>query len=135
MTPLAFSASFICSNSSFTFNLASALFAATFKLTGAWFDLARIDSLFVFLALSSVYFLRFTTFRGSSFLSALLISLSFLTKQSALFLFIPMAVYCLLTNWRRAIHFIGWTVLIVSGAAIILDSIHEKTQVLCYIFL
>jgi len=35
--------------------IASGLFAATFRISGAWFDIARVDSLFLFLLLVGIY--------------------------------------------------------------------------------
>ncbi|MCB0208466.1 MAG: glycosyltransferase family 39 protein [Anaerolineae bacterium] len=64
--------------------MASCLFAATFRISGAWFDIARVDSLFLFLLLAGIYTFdapgRFTR----SFAAAILLFLSFFTKQTAL---------------------------------------------------
>ena len=38
--------------------VAAGSFAATFKLGGAWFDIARVDMLFIFLCLAAIYFLQ-----------------------------------------------------------------------------
>jgi len=63
--------------------LAAGLFASTFALNGRWFDLARVDSLFLLLVLWGAYTLRFHGRRGSV-AAGVLFALAFLTKQTAL---------------------------------------------------
>jgi len=47
--------------------VAAALFAGTYRVTGAWFDAARVDSLFVMLLLLALYVaLRARTARGAT---------------------------------------------------------------------
>ncbi|MDM8558117.1 glycosyltransferase family 39 protein [Candidatus Parabeggiatoa sp. HSG14] len=70
--------------------VAVGLFAATYKISGAWFDIARVDSLFVMLVLCGYYVLNYSSHRLSGFLSGFLLSLAFLTKQSALIIAIPL---------------------------------------------
>jgi len=70
--------------------LAVGLFAATYKISGAWFDIARMDSLFVMLTLGGYYVLNYASYRLSGFLAGFLLSLAFLTKQSALIIALPL---------------------------------------------
>ncbi len=70
--------------------VAAGLFAGTYRVSGAWFDAARIDSLFVMLLLCAVYLgLRARTWRGGIGVGLLLL-LAFLTKQNALVVAVPM---------------------------------------------
>jgi 4-amino-4-deoxy-L-arabinose transferase-like glycosyltransferase len=111
--------------SSFPAVLASCLFSATFQISGAFFDIARADSLFLFFLLAALYLIKFKDSSKSYVLAGVCVSLSFLTKQTALFLAAPIALYCILSNWRRSFFFIG-TVCIVAGAStLILDYIHQ----------
>jgi 4-amino-4-deoxy-L-arabinose transferase-like glycosyltransferase len=96
--------------------IASCIFAATFEISGAWFDLARVDSLFLFLMLASVYVIRFFPSRRGSVLAGLLVSLSFLTKQVALAVAIPLIVYSFAEDWRRCIFFVGTIGLVVAAS-------------------
>lgn len=105
--------------------LAAGMFAATYRIGGAWFDIARDDTLFVFLALLAIYLIRFYDSWSSYVLAGILISLSFLTKQAALTVAAPMALYCVIANWRRAIFFIGTAVVFIVGSTILLDRIHD----------
>ncbi len=82
------------------------LFAATYRISGSWFDVGRVDMLFLLLALLSFYVLRFHDSYNSLIISGLLISLAFLTKQTALFIGIAMCVYCLLylRGWKKIVY-------------------------------
>lgn len=100
--------------------LSVSLYAATFIIGGAWFDIARVDSLFLLFLLGGIYLLRFKTDLKSIFISGILISLSFLTKQVALFVAILMSFYCflILKRWSRFVFAI--TVLFIVGSSTIL---------------
>ena len=64
--------------------VAAGLYAATYRLSGAWFDVARVDSLFVALVLATLWAgRRATTWRAGAGVGAL-VFLAFLTKQNAL---------------------------------------------------
>ncbi len=63
--------------------LGAALFAATFRVGGAWFDLARVDSLWVFLLLASFWAFEDRRLLVRTVVAAALISLAFFTKQPA----------------------------------------------------
>ncbi len=111
--------------SSFSGILASGLFAATFRISGAWFDIARPDSLFLLFLLAGLYLIKF---KGSSvwyLLAGVLVSLSFLTKQTALLILIPIMVYCLLLNRRSWIYFVGSVILIIGISTFLLNRIHD----------
>lgn len=105
--------------------LASALFSATFRISGAWFDIARADSLFLFLLLTALYLIKFKESSKSYALAGVFISLSFLTKQTALIIAMPIMLYCIFANWRRSIFFIGTICIIVGGSTLILNHIHH----------
>jgi 4-amino-4-deoxy-L-arabinose transferase-like glycosyltransferase len=74
--------------------LAPGLFAATFRAAGAWFDVARVDALFLCLLLASVYTLYCARRWPLLALSALLMGLAFMTKQQALATGAAMGFYC-----------------------------------------
>ncbi len=105
--------------------IACGLFAATFRLSGAWFDIARVDSLFLLLLLASLYFIRFKRTNISYVLAGLLISLSFLTKQTALTVWLPMILFTLISDWRRSLYFIFTSVMIIGVSTLFLDYLHD----------
>ena len=82
--------------------VAAGLFAATYRLSGAWLDIARVDTLFLFLVLGSIHLLRFRRgpLDGGGWAAD---GLAFLTKQTALFIALPLALYPLLfgRGWAR----------------------------------
>ena len=76
--------------------LAPGLFAATYRVGGAWLDIARVDSLFLLLLLASVYLVRHHRSGAQLAAAAVLAALAFLTKQSAL----PVAAFlCVYSVW------------------------------------
>ena len=60
------------------------VFAATFRLSGAWLDLARVDTLFVALLLVGLVVVRQTRTWRVAVLAGLVLAASFFAKQSAL---------------------------------------------------
>ena len=80
--------------------LASCLFAASFRLTGAWFDLARVDSLSLFLLLVGVYLSDDRRALVRTLGAATFLFLAFFTKQSALIVGVSIAASALITRRR-----------------------------------
>jgi hypothetical protein len=80
---------------------AAGLYAATYRVSGAFADTGRVDSLLLALLLAAVLVgMRTRTWRGGAALGALLL-LAFLTKQNALVVAAPMLCW-LLFRRRRA---------------------------------
>lgn len=95
--------------------LAAALYAACFRLAGAWFDLARIDSLLLLLVLASAYTVRFhVTVRGAA-ASGLMLALATFTKQSAFVMALPVLAYLVVTSVRRGVM-AGVVFALIAGA-------------------
>ena len=69
------------------------LFLACYPLVEGFYDIGRVDSLFVFFLLLALFFLR----RGQPVLSAFAWVLCFQTKQSVL----PVALVLLCTDWQH----------------------------------
>jgi 4-amino-4-deoxy-L-arabinose transferase-like glycosyltransferase len=87
-------------DSTFSGILATGLFAATFRISGAWFDLARVDSLFLALFLLAIFIIRWRECNGWYLLASVLLSLSFLTKQTALAMALPVVLYMVYSRRR-----------------------------------
>jgi 4-amino-4-deoxy-L-arabinose transferase-like glycosyltransferase len=111
--------------SGFAAIIASSLFAATFRISGAWFDVGRADSLFLLLLLGGLYLLRFKSSARWYLLAGLLISLAFLTKQMTLVVFLFVAAYCFLMNRGRCIYFIGTVIFLVGASTFLLNRLHD----------
>ncbi|MFH1386991.1 MAG: glycosyltransferase family 39 protein [bacterium] len=81
--------------------VAAGFFAATFNLCGGWFDMPRVDSLFLFFTLFGLYQLR----QDRLVASAILFALAFFTKQFTLAVVIPMIIYLLIFNRSGCLKF------------------------------
>lgn len=68
--------------------IAAGLYAAVYKISGGWFDIARVDSLSVFLLLQHIYIIRYSRLKHNHIVAGLIFTLCLFTKQSAIF-FLP----------------------------------------------
>ena len=101
------------------------LYAATFPKSVQFMDIARTDSLYVFLALAAVAVLRLRPSATGRVIAALLLVLSFLTKQSGA---LVAATLCLAVIWehrRAAIPFVAIVTVGIFGSIFALDAIHD----------
>ncbi|MGH7197395.1 MAG: glycosyltransferase family 39 protein, partial [Candidatus Omnitrophota bacterium] len=105
--------------------LALCQFAATYKLTGWWFDCGRADSLFLLFLLAALYGIRFHASKIGWSISAILMAFSFLTKQTALIVAVPVMFYCFLAERRSCLYFIVPFSGIVAGSTFILNYLHD----------
>ncbi|MEE9295857.1 MAG: glycosyltransferase family 39 protein [Phycisphaerae bacterium] len=112
-------------NSAFAGGLSCSLFVATFRECGAWFDLARNDSLFLLFSLSALYVLRFGTHLRSFVISGILFFIAFLTKQTALIIVLPLILYCALTRLRYAMALLCTVGGLVVASTLVLDWVHD----------
>ena len=81
--------------------ISAGFFAATFQIGGAWFDIARVDMLFIFLLLGATCCLEIGT--PLALLAAGILSTgAFFTKQTALPVLLVILVYLLLFRNRKA---------------------------------
>jgi 4-amino-4-deoxy-L-arabinose transferase-like glycosyltransferase len=92
--------------------ISACFFAGTFRVTGAWMDIARVDSLFVALLFLFVYFIRRSNSTWAFILAGFFAALALLTKQTALVMCIPAIGYAFLKDWKRTL------ILIVTATAI-----------------
>ncbi len=86
-------------------------FAASFHLCGAWFDLARVDSLAMAFILGALFFARFAASARGQIPAAVLASLAFLTKQTMLLPLLALGVHAFMKAKRSGIVF-----LVLAGA-------------------
>jgi hypothetical protein len=99
--------------------LAAAFFAATFGISGFWFDIGRVDSLFCLLLLCTIFVLRFLRGGWFSVLAGILAFLSFLTKQAALFVVVPILLG--LPRDRQTLVYAGTLGLLLAGSTAYFD--------------
>ncbi|HWF53310.1 MAG TPA: glycosyltransferase family 39 protein [Solirubrobacteraceae bacterium] len=102
--------------------VAAGLFAATFAISGAWFDTGRVDSLFVALTLLAVAFGRSArSVRGGVGLGVLCF-LAFFTKQSALLALVPVLLYLAVIRRRVGVSALLTLVALVVGSTLVLQA-------------
>jgi len=82
--------------------VAAGLYAAMFELGGGWFDLARIDNLFMMWLLAGCYLLRFSSGGRGLVWAGALFFLAAITKQSAIFVAGPLCLYLLFARGFRS---------------------------------
>ena len=100
--------------------IAAGLFFATYKLSGRWLDLSRIDSLFLLLTLGGLYAFFHWQGRRGELAAAGLLAAAFFTKQSALIAVAPvMAVFLFLEPRRTLFTGSVMAALIVAGVALL----------------
>lgn len=102
--------------------VAAGLFAATYQVGGAWLDIGRVDSLYLFLLLLAVAMARRAEGVAGGVGAGLLMSAAFLTKQSALFAVGPLVVYLLVTRRRCGVAALGALAVVVVGSTLVLDA-------------
>jgi hypothetical protein len=96
--------------------MAAGLFAATFVISGAWFDVGRVDSLFLALTLIALAWGdRTRTTRGGITLG-LLGFLAFFTKQTALIALLPPLAYLAAVRPRVGIPAVGTIGALMAGS-------------------
>lgn len=103
-------------NSAYAALLSVGVFAATYHITGTWFDIARVDSLHLFFFLIGVYLLRLDQRHWTLIAASLAFALSFYTKQSILLPTVAVAGYTFFTSSRK--H--RWTLFTAMGVFFVL---------------
>ena len=96
------------------------LFAAAYKLSGSWFDVGRVDSLFVALTLVALAWgVRARGVKGGALLGVVAF-LAFLTKQTALVAVAPALLYLVVTRRRVGVAAaVTLAALVVSSTALL----------------
>jgi hypothetical protein len=82
--------------------LASAIYLACFAVSDGFYDLVRVDSLYVLLVLTSFLILRLGSKPAAVAAAGLCIAIGFFTKQSTLIVFLPLVAYLLGKFWKTA---------------------------------
>ncbi len=95
------------------------LFPACFFIGGSWFDLARVDSLFLAMVLVSAYILRFKKTGGWFIIGGVFAFLAFFTKQSSMLIYAMIGIFLLFENWKRSLYFIFTFSILAIGSTIV----------------
>ena len=101
------------------------MFAACYGLLDSWYDTARADSLFLFLLLAALATLLIGTRWRSALGAAALLTLAYMSKQTALLLSAPFAIAVALRDVRRALVFAGGFGVLWTGTVLAMDAAHD----------
>ena len=82
--------------------LAGALYLGCFAFSDGFYDLVRVDSLYIFMLLLSLAVLRIGLKPIPMLAAGLSIAVGFYTKQSTLIVFAPLLIFLWITNWKKA---------------------------------
>lgn len=103
--------------------IATGLFAATFHVSGYWFDVAKPDSLFLALTLAAIFTARKADSWKAAAGAAVVITLAVFAKQTAVFVLAPMGIYLLATKWRVGIAYLATSGVLLGGITLLLNAI------------
>jgi hypothetical protein len=106
--------------------IAAGIYAAAFKCCGAWYDVGRADSLFVFLLISGVYKLRYSQATRDFIIAAVVLWLAFLAKQTAAMATVPLLIGTLYWHRKRALSFLLSYGVLIAASVILLDLVHDS---------
>lgn len=102
--------------------LAAGLLAASFEISGAWFDIARVDSLFLLFTLTALYLLRFGKTVSAAVFAGVLGGCAFFTKQTALVVLAPFLICAVVARERTGVVFSATLLAIVVVGCLLLDA-------------
>lgn len=80
--------------------IAAGLFAAMYKISGAWYDVGRVDSLFLSFILGGIYLLTYAENTKNYIFSGLLFAAAFLTKQTGLLFAFFIIIFVIIINLK-----------------------------------
>lgn len=105
--------------------IAAGLYAATFTVSGSWFDLARVDSLFMLILLGAIYIFRKANTKSHYYIAGIMFALAFFTKQSAAFVASIMLLWGLFVNWRLTLRAMAACLATLTVATFVFNIITE----------
>jgi len=105
--------------------LATAFFAACYPLSGWWYDLARVDSTYLWLLLMAAYLLRCHATLAGWTAAALALVLAFYTKQSAIVIAGPLLGYAVWMAPRRGLAVAALFAAVAVLGVLLLDRAHH----------
>jgi hypothetical protein len=104
--------------------ISAGVFLGSYRLGSSFFDLARVDSLFLFFLLAALHVLRFRESPRWRVLAGVLLTLAFLTKQTAVLVAGPLVLWSVVTERRRSVPFVAASVGFVSASVLLMNLAH-----------
>ncbi len=103
--------------------VAVGLFGASYGLTGWWFDVGRLDSMFLALTLVTLWFGRRAQGVRDGAAVGVIGFLAFFTKQSALVAVVPALAWLALVRPRAGVSALVALIALVTGSTLLLDAL------------
>ena len=101
------------------------LFISCYGLSDFWYDVARVDSLFLVFVLGGLYTIKYSSRKPMGVIaSAVLFTMAFFTKQSAIFFIIMCPVYLWLCK-QRFVLFTASVCLLAAGGCFLLNRLSD----------
>lgn len=104
---------------------AAGLLAAGYQMTGFWYDLARVDTLFLAFMVWAVYVVRHHRGGAAGTVCGILMALAFLTKQTAAVMALPILLYLALFDRKTMVWTAGTAGVLGGGAVLLLDRLYN----------
>ncbi len=101
--------------------ISGTLFLACFELSNGFYDLARVDSLYIFITLLILAVILASKKKVGLVSAGILLAIAFFTKQSALIIFFPLVIYFVLYDLKRTWPLIVTAVIGVGVPLVILN--------------
>ncbi len=105
--------------------IATGIWAASSPLTGGFYSLARVDSLFIFLLLTALYQTRWMQNKKDATVAGLLFCLSYFTKQQALPVLLALLIYVFVEKRKFFIPFVTSSLGLIIILSILLNKISQ----------
>ena len=105
--------------------IAAGSFAATYAVGGTWFDMGRVDMLFLALLFGAIYLMRPSADVRYALPAGLLLAAAVLTKQSGVVMAAPAVCWLLLMRRRAGLIVAGATVVALAAAVLLLDATND----------
>lgn len=103
--------------------LAAGVYAATYRLAGAWADIGRVDSLFLAFALAGLFAARQAQSRRAGAVAGLLLFLSFFTKQDGLLIALPVIAWLVIVRRPAGVSALAVLGGLVALSTLVLDAV------------
>ena len=113
---------------------AAGVFAATYFVTGTWFDVARVDSLFLALSIGSLYAVRQMRGARGAAAAGLLLAAAALTKQTGLAEGVAVLAVLLAGPRRKLAGIAALTEFAVLGASTLILGLTSRGWYVYYVF-
>lgn len=101
--------------------VAAGIYAAAFAVTGSWYDVGRVDSLYVFLSVAAIVLADRARTRGAGATGGAVAALAVLTKQPAAIVFAPVGLWLLVRRRDVGVAFVGVAIAIAGATSVALE--------------